>query len=158
MKRALTTVLALAAFALAGCGRSPERVAADRKAVEQLLADYARLMSEAYRTGDSAPLAQVATGREVARVATRIRELAEQGRGLRPVLQRQVVESVEAYSATGATATTIETWDLRVVALGSEATVAESPDQENHLVYSLVRESGRWWVLSRLLKSSAESP
>jgi hypothetical protein len=151
-------LLVLAVVALAGCGPSPERQAADRQAIEQLLSDYARLMTEAYRNGDSAPLAQVATGREVARVATRIRDLAEQGRGLRPVLQRQVVESVESYSATGATATTIETWDLSVVALGSEKTLVESPGQENRLVYSLVREGDRWWVLSRLLKSSSEAP
>jgi hypothetical protein len=158
MVRSPRWVLVLATVVALGCGRSPERIAADRQAVESLLADYARLMSEAYTSGDTAALARVATGREVARVASRIRELADQGRGLRPVLKRQVVESVESYSATGATATTIETWDLRVVALGSETTVLDSPGQENRLVYSLVREGGRWWVLSRLLKSSSEAP
>ena len=46
----------------------------------------------------------------------------------------------------------------RIVALGSEQTVAESKGQENRVVYSLMRERGRWWVLSRLLRSSTEGP
>jgi hypothetical protein len=143
---------------LAGCGPSAERAAADRQAIESLLADYSARMIRAYETGDTGPLAEVATGREITRVGVRIREMSEQGRALRPRLVRLVVESVEASSATGATTTTIESWDLTLVALGSELTIAESKGQENRVVYSLLRERGRWWVLSRMLRSSTEAP
>jgi len=158
VKTSARAVLGLLLALLAGCGPSPERAAADRAEVEKLLADYAERLTLCYQTGDAAPLAEIATGRETTRVTVRIRELSEQGRALRPKLVRMVVESVEAHSGTGATATTIETWDLTMVAVGSEQTVAESKGQENRVVYSLMRERGRWWVLSRLLKSSTEGP
>jgi hypothetical protein len=140
------------------CGRSSERVAADEKAIRQLLTDYTTRMAEAYRTGDARPLAEVATPREVTRVQTRIRDLADQGRALHPVLQRLAVEDIDVFSSSAATVTTIETWDLEVVALGSGLKVSEAPDQENHLAYSLIRDGGHWKVLTRLLRSSSESP
>ena len=143
---------------LAGCGPSAQRAGEDRQAVESLLADYAARLTRAYEAGDPAPLAEVATGREGTRVTSRIAELAGDGRGLRPRLVRMVVDGFEAQSGTSATATTIEVWDLKMVALGSEATLGESKGQENRVVYTLMRERGRWWVLSRMLRSSNESP
>jgi hypothetical protein len=115
-------------------------------------------MTAAYETGATSGLADLATGREVVRVGNRIQELAVEGRELRPQMRSQVVESIEFSSGTTASAVTVEVWDLRVVAAGSGAPVSESLGQENRILYSLSRDQGRWWVLSRILRSSTESP
>jgi len=155
--RALS-VLAAAAWAagLLGCGPSEEAKAADRAEIERVVARYAELLAQCYRDGDASPLAEIATEREVERVASRIRELEETGKALRPVLRSQVVEQVDAFSGATAGATTIEVWDLRSVALGSEETLGESNGQENRIVYTLHKERGRWQVLARLMKSTSE--
>lgn len=155
--RARTLALPLLiASTLPGCAPSEARRAEDRAAIEALLADYASRLSETYRTGDGATLREVATEREVARVLGQVAELSHEGRALRPELRRQAIESIEIHRATAATAVTVETWSLRVVAIGSEAVVSESPEQENRIVYSLTREGGRWWILSRTLRHSTE--
>ncbi len=143
---------------LGACGRSAERVEADRIEIEGLLSAYAAAMTAAYESGDTTALAVLATGREVVRVDARIRELAVEGRELRPVLRSQAVESIDYSSGTSAMAVTLEVWDLRVIAVGSGAPVAESLAQKNRILYSLSRDDGRWQVLSRILRSSTESP
>jgi hypothetical protein len=146
----------LAAVLLTACGPSAERREADRREIEALVARYAEKLTQAYRTGDAEPLREVATEREVSRVFGQIQSLAVEGRALRPQLIRQSVETVEIHRATAATATTVETWNLRVVAIGTEALVSESPEQTNRIVYTLNRDQGRWWILSRILRSSSE--
>ncbi len=148
--------LAICCFGLLlACGGA-ERRAADRKAVEELLAAYPAALSAAYSQGSSEPLRALVTPRELTRVEARIAELSDQGRGLRARLLHRRVAAIDLHSATSGTANVIETWNLRVVALGSEQMVSESPSQENELVYSLVRDQGRWWILSRQLKHSSE--
>ena len=158
VEKARLCALACLLLLTVGCGRSAARVAADQAAIQKVLDDYVARLAEAYRKGDAQPLSEVATPREVARVAARIRELAQQGRALHPELKRLAVEKIDVYATSAATATTIETWDLRVVALGSELPVSEATDQENRIAYSLIREDGRWLVLTRLLRSTSENP
>jgi hypothetical protein len=146
----------LAALLCAACGPSEARRAEDRQAIERLIADYAAKLSEAYLSGDAEPLRAVATEREISRVFSQIQSLAVEGRALRPQLVRQTVETLEIHRATAATVTTVETWSLRVVAIGTEAVVSESPEQTNRIVYTLNRDQGRWWILSRILRSSSE--
>jgi hypothetical protein len=156
---AVIPALSLSLIALAcgsGCGASAERQARDRKEIEGLVADYAARLAESYRTGDANPLREVATEREIARVLGQIESLAAEGRALRADLLRQALDSVEIHRAAAATVTTTESWRLRVVALGTEAQVSESPEQTNQIVYTLTRDGGRWWILSRALKHSSE--
>jgi hypothetical protein len=150
--------LAVALGVLAGCGTGREIDAVERQEIEQRLADYAAQMARAYEGGDAELVAGVATGREVERLRISIREMEAEGRALRPVLKSQVVESVSRAGNTAVTVNTLEVWDLRVVTTGGEQLVSESLAQENRLTYSLVREAGRWRVLSRLLRSSTEGP
>jgi hypothetical protein len=151
---AAVVLLALAA----GCGPSADRRAADQAEVEKLLSAYAAALTEAYRTGDPAGMAEVATGREIERVRARIQELDQEGRALVATLREQRLVELDFHRATGATAVAFETWDLRVVTAGTDQVVAESLAQQNRIVYSLSRDQGRWWVLSRLLASSSETP
>jgi hypothetical protein len=147
--------LALVLLVSAGCGPSPERREQDRAEIERLLSDYAGRMSEAYRTGSAEALREVATERELARVHARIAELAEGGRMLRAESTSRRIESIE-FNRTSAIATTAETWHLQVIAVGSETVLSESTEQENQVVYSLTRDRGRWWILSRILKVSSD--
>ena len=84
-----------------------------------------------------------------------IEELAGGGRRLdaRPV--SRATQSVD-FNRNTASVTATEVWNLRVVAVGSEAVLSESPAQENQILYSLTRDGGRWWILSRILARSSE--
>ena len=150
--------LALSLGLVSGCGASREVDAAERRQIEQRLADYAAQMALAYESGEASVVGDVATEREVDRLRISIEELAVEGRALRPTLRSQVVESIERAGNTAVAVGTIEVWDLRVVTLGGEQLVSESLAQENRLTYSLLREGGEWRVLSRLLRSSTEEP
>jgi len=147
--------LPLAVLALASCGAGREVGADERLAIEQVLAAYAEAMAEAYRAGDAERIATVATGRERQRLEISIRELADEGRALRPELRSLTIESIERAGHTSVAVNTLEIWDLRVVTLGAEQLVSESLEQENRLTYSLIREAGKWRVLSRLLRTSS---
>jgi len=127
-----------------------------RPAIEATLAAYASRMEEAYRTGDATPLAEVATEREVMRVGAQLESLAAEGKELRVELLLQAIESLDLYKSNAATVQTVETWRLQVLAYGSETVLSESPEQENRVVYSLIREEGRWRILSRILKQTNE--
>jgi hypothetical protein len=150
------SAVALIGLLAGACGPMAGGRERDRAEVEALLPEYAEIMSAAYRAGDVTELGRVATEREVNRVRRQIAALAEEGRGLRPELISLRVESVDFNRAT-ATAVTVETWNLKVVALGSETVVAESPAQENRIVYSLTHEDDRWWILARILRGSTEA-
>jgi hypothetical protein len=153
-----SVVLSAALLLLGGCGPSAERLAAERAVVEKLLADYAVALTEAYRSGEPTGMSAVATGREIQRVRARIQELDQEGRQLVATLREQRLVELDFHRATGATAVAFETWDLRVVTAGTDQVVAESLAQQNRIVYSLSRDEGRWWVLSRLLAASSEAP
>lgn len=155
MLRALAFPLALALCA-GGCRPSQDLVTEARPEIEATLASYAASLSEAYRSGDPTPLSEVATEREVARVGAQLEGLAAEGKQLKVELLLQGIESLDLYKTNAATVQTVETWRLQVLARGSEAVLSESPEQENRVVYSLIREEGRWRILSRILKQTSE--
>ena len=154
MRRALIFPL-LAALLVTACGPSAARRDQDRAEIERLLAEYGRRLSEAYRTGSAQALREVATEREITRVHKQIAQLAADGRMLVAEPVSSTRQSVE-FQRTSATATASETWNLKVVAVGSNAVLSESPGQENQLLYSLTRDGGRWWILSRILTRSSQ--
>jgi len=129
---------------------------AERRAIGELLDRYVVDMAAAYESGDASKVADAATEREQRRIEQAISELASEGRGLRPSLVRLAIDSIERGSRTTVMVDTIETWDLRVVALGSDEVVSESLGQENRLSYVLIREDDEWRILSRQLKSSTQ--
>jgi hypothetical protein len=150
--------LSLLVPALVACGASREIGAEERQSIAAVLAAYAEAMADAYRSGEAARVSVVATGRERQRLEISIRELADEGRALRPELRSLTVESIERAGHTTVAVNTLEVWDLRVVTAGGEQLVSESLGQENRLSYTLVREQGEWRVLSRLLRTTSEAP
>ena len=161
VRRAARAVpLALGAAALlfaAACGPpSAEEAAADQEEVRVFLLEYLPKMSDAYRTGDTAPLEPYTTLKERETIEKRVRDLAKQGSVLSPELESLEVEDVVTWSAVNAFVTTVEVWDLRVLAAGSDSVVRETEDQANRVKYQLKREDGRWRVFGRPLQETFE--
>jgi hypothetical protein len=154
VRRALGIALAASLWACSGSSAVGE---ADRQAIEAVLSEYARVMALAYETGDADLVTSVATERERHRLGISISELAAESRALRPVLQRLAIDEIRRCGRRTVCVSTIEVWDLRVVALVSEQTVSESLAQENRLSYTLIPEDGAWLVLSRTLRASTEN-
>lgn len=159
LARALPALAGLLAAALVAgaCGPpSAEEVAADREEVLEFLREYLPKMSEAYRTGDTAPLEPYTTLKERETIEKRVRDLAKQGSVLSPELVRLEVEDVVTWSAVNAFVTTVEVWDLRVLAAGSDSVIRETENQSNRVKYQLKREDGRWRVFGRQLQETFE--
>jgi len=143
----------LSVLAPLACG--PRQVSpADRQAIERVLNSYAQRMAKAYEDGGAKSLAGIATEREQLRVEHGIQALAAEGKALRPRLQSLTIEDLEPAGQTTVVANTLEVWDLEVVGAESGNQLSEATGQENRLTYSLVREHGRWLVLSRTLRNS----
>jgi len=155
VSRKLFFLLIVAALVLSGCGPSQQRREQDRAEIERLLDAYGRALAEAYRSGSAEALREVATERELTRVHKQIEELAGGGRRLDAQPVSRAIQSVD-FNRNTASVTATEVWNLRVVATGSETVLSESPAQENQILYSLTREGGRWWILSRILARSSE--
>jgi hypothetical protein len=140
---------------LNGCNRPDTDAELSRAEVEKLLEEYHVALVAAYTAGDAGKLALVATEREQARIAGQIAAFEAQGTALRPALERLTVESVSTAGRTSIAVAALEKWDLRTVALGTEQTLGEAPDQENRVEYTLIRDGGRWKVLARILRASS---
>lgn len=151
---ALSAVLAvLAGVAILACAPSAEEVAADRDEIEDFLEEYLPKMAEAYRTGNTEALAPYAAQKESESIERRVRELAKQGRILAPELESVEVEEVRPWQAVNAYVTTLETWDIRVLASGSEEVLSREV-QENRVKYQMKRDQGRWRVFWRELEQA----
>jgi hypothetical protein len=150
-------LLAGMALAVAGCGEpSAEEVAADQEEIRAFLQEYLPAMSEAYRTGDTEPLTPYTTLKERETIEKRVRDLARQGSVLSPELVSLEVEDVVTWSAVNAFVTTVEVWDLRVLASGSDSVIRETEGQANRVKYQLKRQDDRWRVFGRQLQETFE--
>ena len=150
----LLAVLAALLGPTLACSPSAEERAADREEIESFLREYLPKMAEAYRTGETEPLAPYAAEKERKAIEKRVRERAKQGMVLAPALESVEVEDVRVWSAVNAYVTTVEVWDLRVLASGTEEVVRQEMDQPNRVKYQLKRDDGRWRVFWRQLEKS----
>ena len=150
---ALTTLTALL-LPLAGCGPSADRQQADREAIQKLLEGYLPALSNAYATGEVEGLAPFAAQKEVLSTKKRIDDLAKEGRELRPAFRQFTVEQVDRYQHSNAYVKTVETWDLRVFAAGSDRQISEQLDQHSRVTYQLKRTDDGWQILYRQLVQS----
>lgn len=152
----LALFLGMGALLAGACGRTPEEVTADREEIAGFLREYLPTMSEAYRTGDAEPLSPYAAQKERESIERRVREMAKQGQIIDPELESLEVESIRIWGAVNAYVTTVEVWDIRVRASGSEQVVGEELDQVNRVTYQLKRENDRWRVFWRQLEQTVE--
>ena len=143
---------------VAACS-DPDQVAAeDHQAIEHLLEDYLPRLSQAYRTGNLEVLRGVAAEKEIASLFRRIGELANsEGRTVVPTLQSFEVEEVTIWNHSNAFVTTLEVWDLQVLATGSEKLLSEAIGQRNRVRYQLKRRDQGWQVLYRGIEATFET-
>lgn len=147
--------LALAVLGgMAGCGSSKESRAVDRQEIQAFLQDYLPKLAEAYRTGNTEPLAPYAAVKERAAIEKRVADLAKTGEVLAPTLKSVQIEDVTVWSVVNAYVTTLEVWDIRTYAAGSDNVVRQALDQRNRVKYQLRREDGRWRVFWRQLEKT----
>lgn len=135
-----------------GCGPSPQREAADREAIHGLLSAYLPKLADAYANENAQTLKPLAAEKEIAAVAKRIHDLADQGRVLKPSLRSFTIENVEVWNAVNAYVTTVEIWDLHVFASGTDTQLSQALEQSNRVKYQLKREDGQWLVLYRTIQ------
>ena len=149
-RRALSCVLLLGT--LLACGPSERQQEVDLEDIQRYLESYLPLLGAAYATGDLEPLEEVVAIKEVARVEKRIHDLGLQGRVLAPTFRQLTIEDVNVFNFANAYVTTLEVWDVRVLAAGTDTVLAEELDQRNRVQYQLKREGGRWRVLFRSIQ------
>lgn len=133
------------------CGPSPEHKAAEQAKIDAMLKEYLPKLAQAYSTRDAQVLKPLAAEKEIASVAKRIQDLADQGRVLKPSLRSFTIEDLEIWNVTNAYVTTLEIWDLHVFAAGTDTELSKELEQSNRVKYQLKREEGHWTVLYRTI-------
>lgn len=147
MRRWIT--LALGAALLVACGPTAEEQQADREAIQATLEAYLPRLAEAYATGNVEALRGVVVEKELARVARQVEEAAAQGRVLEPRLHEFTIEDLSFAGPNNAYVTTLEVWDVRSYALGSERQLGESLDRAERVKYQVTRREEGWKILAR---------
>lgn len=141
---------ALLALGLAACGEpSPEDLAEESEAIRQTLLLYLPKMADAYATGDVEQLEGMASQKERAILDKNVRQLAQQGRTVKTELRELTIEELNLISYANAYVTTVEEWDVRVYAQGTERLLGEDLGQVSRVQYQLKRQDGEWLLLSR---------
>lgn len=154
-RRALLAAALLGALALGACAQaSPEDEAEDREAIQAFLEEYLPRMAEAYRTGEVEGLDPYAAAKEQEEILRMVRELAKAGEVLAPELESVQVEDITVWNEVNAYVTTVEVWDVRTFATGTERVVRERLAQPNRVKYQLKRERGRWRVFWREIEQT----
>lgn len=154
---ALVLLLPLLGTVAGSCKPTPEEKAADREEIATFLREYLPKMAEAYRTGDTESLAPYAAQKERAAIEKRVLDLAKQGQVLAPTLDSLQIEDVRTWGRVNAYVTTVEVWDLRVLAAGSDSVVRQQLGQSNRVKYQLQRDDGRWRVFWRQLEQTFDN-
>lgn len=152
--RAVRPLLALTLMLLlTACGGGDEDGGdANADLIEASLEAYLPQLAYAYASGDTSTLSGHAAPREIASVEKRIEDIAAMGRILQPTFKELTIEDVNAWSHSNAYVTTLEVWDLRTVAAGSDVVLAEELDQASRVKYQIKREDDRWMVLFRAIQ------
>lgn len=149
-------VLTAVSLILVSCGPSAEVEAQAREEIEAMLSEYLPTLGTAYTLGEPQLLKDFAVRRELNYLGRRIDELGIQGKRLSPELREIVIEDVNLWNRLNAQVTTVETWDLRVLALGSGAVLSEDFNQVSQVRYQIKFKDDRWWIYSRVLEQTFE--
>ena len=143
-------------LSVASCGPSAEATEKASGEIEAMLREYLPTLGTAYSLGESDVLEAFAVRRERAYLDRRIDELGMQGKRLSPELKEMVIEDINLWNRLNAQVTTIETWDLRVVAIGTGAVLSEDFNQVSQVRYQIKFKDDQWWIYSRVLEQTFE--
>lgn len=144
---------------LVGCAESGPDGASDedRKAIENVLADYLPKLGNAYANGDFDALASGAVPKEVATVRKRVHDLEmEASRTLRPMLKSFEIERINVWRYSNAAVTTIEVWDIDSLVSGTDRLLSSGTDRYR-VSYQFKRRDEGWMVIGRRIEHQFES-
>ena len=152
MRRAIQISLsAVVLSALVACGGGESKEAADWASVEATLRAYLPKLAEAYAEGDASGLEGLAAPKEIARINKGIDELYALGRTLEPEFLELTVEKVDVWGYANAFVNTVEIWNIRSYATGTNALVGEDLGKSERVKYQFKREGDEWLVLYRTI-------
>lgn len=151
MSRGINSLI-LISLLCAACGPSAERQEVNRDEIKADLEVYLPLLGEAYATGNLELLREWAVEKEMSRVMKRLDDLTSQGRRLIPTFRQVTIEDVNVWNYSNAFVTTVEVWDLQILATGAEEVLAEELGQSNRVKYQLKRGEDHWRVLFRTIQ------
>jgi len=151
MSRGINSRILISLLCVA-CGPSAERQEVNRDEIKADLEVYLPLLGEAYATGNLEPLREWAVEKEMSRVMKRLDDLVSQGRRLVPTFRQITIEDVNVWNYSNAFVTTVEVWDLQILATGTENVLAEELGQRNRVKYQLKREEDHWRGLFRTIQ------
>ena len=149
-------LLALVAGLAGACGPTEEDTGRYEAQIEEDLRAYMPVLERAYRERDPSVLEPLAAEKERAFLDRRMRELNRQGQVLAPELVSLSLEDVTVWNRVNAYATTVETWNVRVLAAGSDQVLRSDENQVSRVTYQLKWDGERWRVLSRQLRETYE--
>jgi hypothetical protein len=151
MSRGINSLILISLLCVA-CGPSAERQEVNRDEIKADLEVYLPLLGEAYATGNLELLREWAVEKEMSRVMKRLDDLTSQGRRLIPTFRQVTIEDVNVWNYSNAFVTTVEVWDLQILATGAEEVLAEELGQSNRVKYQLKRGEDHWRVLFRTIQ------
>jgi hypothetical protein len=151
MSRGINSLILISLLCVA-CSPSAERQEVNRDEIKADLEVYLPLLGEAYATGNLELLREWAVEKEMSRVMKRLDDLTSQGRRLIPTFRQVTIEDVNVWNYSNAFVTTVEVWDLQILATGAEEVLAEELGQSNRVKYQLKRGEDHWRVLFRTIQ------
>ncbi len=153
----LFVVFPAAGFVILGLGACESDRTADPEDAAQVLEmfeEYLPRLALAYSTGETSVLEGFAAEKEIAGMDGRIRDLRNESREIHPTFRSVQLEDVKVWRHVNAYATTLEVWDLQVVAEGTDIVLSEVYNQSNRVKYQLKRRDGSWIVLFRQIEDT----
>ena len=141
----------LATVALLGCSESVEDADEARVEIKAFLEEFLPALGRAYAERNAYLVEDFVAQKEISRIGKRLSELSAQGQVYEPTVQTITIEDVNIWSHSNAYVTTLEIWDVRRLAAGTDQVLTEVQDQPNRVKYQMKRDIDGWRVLYRTI-------
>ena len=125
-------------------------------AMLDLLARHGGAEANTLRERLDGVLTGYAAEKEIAVMEKRIEDLLTESRVIRPTPLSVQLEDVRIFNYANAFVTSLETWDLRVYAAGTDKVLSEALGQRNRVKYQMKRRDDGWVILYRVLETTFE--
>ena len=134
-----------------GCPGAEVNEQTSKEEIRVLLEEFLPVLGEAYAQRDATLIRPFVAEKEIARVNKRLEELSDQGQVYEPTLQSITIEDVNVWSNSNAFVSTLEVWDVRRLAAGTEQVLTVIENQRNRVKYQMKRDTEGWRVLYRTI-------
>lgn len=143
--------LLAASLAVVGCSEGPDKELEAQVEVQEFLEEFLPALGRAYAERNAYLVEDFVAQKEIARIGHRLSELSAQGQVYEPTLRSITIEDLNIWSNSNAYVTTLELWDVRRLAAGTDQVLTEVQDQPNRVKYQMKRNTDGWRVLYRTI-------